>query len=62
LPTPLYHPFQALLRTEIFEKDLERTLNDAYDKMLAGDYGVGFKISKKDFCSNQSLQYVLLAS
>jgi len=50
------------LRTEIFEKDLERTLKDAYDKMLAGDYGVGFKISKKDFCSNQSLQYVLLAS
>jgi uncharacterized protein (UPF0332 family) len=27
---------------------LGRTLNEAYDKRLGGDYGVGVKISKKD--------------
>ena len=36
------------VKTKIFERSLGRTLNEAHDKRLIGDYGVGFKISKKE--------------
>lgn len=36
------------VKTRIFERSLGRALNEAYDKRVVGDYGVGFKISKEE--------------
>lgn len=33
---------EHFVKTRIFERELGQTLNDAYDKRLIGDYGVGF--------------------
>jgi uncharacterized protein (UPF0332 family) len=38
---------EHFVRTGIFERDLGKALNDAYDKRLVGDYGVGFTITEQ---------------
>ena len=38
---------EHFVKTEIFERDLGKALNDAYDKRLVGDYGVGFTVTKE---------------
>lgn len=39
---------EHFVKTEIFERELGRALNDAYDKRLVGDYGVGFMVTKEE--------------
>lgn len=36
------------VKTGIFERDLGKALNDAYDKRLIGDYGVGFTVTREE--------------
>ncbi len=36
---------ENFVKTEIFERNLGKALNDAYDKRLVGDYGVGFTVT-----------------
>lgn len=36
------------VKTGVFKKDLGKSLNDAYDMRQAGDYGVGFTVSKEE--------------
>ena len=38
---------EHFVRTGIFERNLGKALNDAYDKRLVGDYGVGFTITEQ---------------
>ena len=38
---------EHFVKTEIFERNLGKALNDAYDKRLVGDYGVGFTVTKE---------------
>jgi uncharacterized protein (UPF0332 family) len=38
---------EHFIKTGIFERDLGKALNDAYDKRLVGDYGVGFTVTKQ---------------
>lgn len=35
------------VKTNILERDLGKALNDAYDKRLVGDYGVGFVVTEQ---------------
>lgn len=37
---------QYFVKTKILDKSLGRAFNDAYDKRLVGDYGVGFTVSE----------------
>jgi uncharacterized protein (UPF0332 family) len=37
---------QYFIKTELFSKELGRAINDAYDKRLVGDYGIGFTVSE----------------
>ena len=39
---------EYFVKTEIFERDLGKALNDAYDKRLVGDYGVGFTVTEEE--------------
>ena len=39
---------EHFVKTGIFEKALGRALNDAYDKRLTGDYGIGFTVTKEE--------------
>ena len=39
---------EHFVKTEIFERNLGKALNDAYDKRLVGDYGVGFTVTKDE--------------
>jgi uncharacterized protein (UPF0332 family) len=39
---------QHFVKTGVFDKELGRALNDAYDKRQIGDYGVGFSITQKE--------------
>lgn len=39
---------QHFVKTGVFDKELGRELNDAYDKRQIGDYGVGFSITQKE--------------
>lgn len=39
---------EHFVKTGIFERDLGKALNDAYDKRLVGDYGVGFTVTKEE--------------
>jgi len=34
------------IKTGIFDRGLGKTLNDAYDKRLIGDYGIGFIVTE----------------
>ena len=36
------------VKTRIFERSLGRAPNEAYDKRVVGDYGVGFRVSKEE--------------
>ena len=38
---------EHFVKTKILERNLGKALNDAYDKRLVGDYGVGFTINKQ---------------
>lgn len=38
---------EHFVKTEIFERNLGKALNDAYDKRLIGDYGVGFTVNEQ---------------
>ena len=37
---------EHFVKTKILERNLGKALNDAYDKRLVGDYGVGFTFTK----------------
>jgi len=39
---------EYFVKTGIFERDLGKALNDAYDKRLIGDYGVGFSVTREE--------------
>ena len=39
---------ERFVKTGIFERNLGKALNDAYDKRLVGDYGVGFTITEEE--------------
>lgn len=36
---------EHFVKTKILERELGKALNDAYDKRLVGDYGVGFTVT-----------------
>jgi uncharacterized protein (UPF0332 family) len=38
---------EHFVKTEILERNLGKALNDAYDKRLVGDYGVGFMVTEQ---------------
>ena len=37
---------EHFIKTGIFDRGLGKTLNDAYDKRLIGDYGIGFIVTE----------------
>ncbi len=37
---------EHFIKTEVFERNLGKALNDAYDKRLVGDYGVGLTVTE----------------
>jgi uncharacterized protein (UPF0332 family) len=39
---------QHFVKTGIFPRDMGRLLNDAYDKRIIGDYGVGLMLEAED--------------
>ncbi len=39
---------EHFVKTGIFERNLGKALNDAYDKRLVGDYGVGLTITEEE--------------
>ncbi len=39
---------EHFVKTKIFERNLGKALNDAYDKRLVGDYGVGFTVNEQE--------------
>ena len=39
---------ERFVKTGIFERELGKALNDAYDKRLVGDYGVGFTVTREE--------------
>lgn len=39
---------EHFIKTGIFERELGKDLNDAYDKRLIGDYGVGFVATEEE--------------
>lgn len=38
---------EHFVKTKILGRDLGKALNDAYDKRLVGDYGVGFTVTER---------------
>jgi uncharacterized protein (UPF0332 family) len=38
---------EHFIKAKILERELGKALNDAYDKRLVGDYGVGFTVSNQ---------------
>jgi len=38
---------EHFVKTKIFDRNLGKALNDAYDKRLVGDYGVGFTVTEQ---------------
>ena len=38
---------EHFVKTKILERNLGKALNDAYDKRLVGDYGVGFTVTEQ---------------
>ena len=38
---------EIFIKTKILERELGKALNDAHDKRLIGDYGVGFTVTKQ---------------
>jgi uncharacterized protein (UPF0332 family) len=40
---------EHFVKTGIFDREMGKALNDAYDKRLVGDYGIGFIVTKLFF-------------
>lgn len=38
---------EHFVKTKILDRNLGKSLNDAYDKRLVGDYGVGFTVTEQ---------------
>jgi len=38
---------EHFVKTKILERNLGKALNDAYDKRLVGDYGIGFTVTEQ---------------
>lgn len=38
---------EHFVKTNIFDRNLGKAINDAYDKRLVGDYGVGLMVTKQ---------------
>ena len=38
---------EHFVKTKIFDRNMGKALNDAYDKRLVGDYGVGFIVDEQ---------------
>lgn len=38
---------QHFIKTKIFDRNLGKALNDAYDTRIIGDYGVGFEVDEE---------------
>jgi len=38
---------EHFVKAKIIERDLGKALNDAYDKRIVGDYGVGFTLTER---------------
>ncbi|MHC1611274.1 MAG: HEPN domain-containing protein [Candidatus Methanospirareceae archaeon] len=39
---------EHFVKTGIFDRDMGKALNDAYDKRLIGDYGIGFIVTEEE--------------
>ena len=39
---------EHFVKTKILDRNLGKALNDAYDKRIVGDYGVGFSVTKEE--------------
>lgn len=39
---------EHFVKTGIFDREMGKALNDAYDKRLIGDYGVGFIVTEEE--------------
>jgi len=39
---------EHFIKTGVFDREMGKALNDAYDKRLVGDYGIGFFINEKN--------------
>lgn len=39
---------EHFVKTKLLERNLGKALNDAYDKRLVGDYGVGFTLTERE--------------
>jgi len=39
---------EHFVKTGIFDRDMGKALNDAYDKRLIGDYSIGFTITEEE--------------
>ena len=39
---------EHFIKTGIFDRDMGKALNDAYDKRLIGDYGIGFIVTEEE--------------
>lgn len=39
---------EHFVKAGIFERELGKALNDAYDQRLIGDYGVGFRVTREE--------------
>jgi uncharacterized protein (UPF0332 family) len=39
---------EHFVKTKIFDRNLGKALNDAYDKRIVGGYGVGFMVAKDE--------------
>jgi len=39
---------EHFVKTGIFDREMGKALNDAYDKRLVGDYGIGFIVTEEE--------------
>ena len=39
---------EHFVKTGIFQRNLGKALNDAYDKRIVGDYGIGFTVTEEE--------------
>ena len=39
---------EHFIKTGIFDREVGKSLNDAYDKRLVGDYGIGFIVTEEE--------------
>ena len=48
---------EHFVKAGIFERELGKALNDAYDQRLIGDYGVGFRVTREGPCVLYTLSH-----